>query len=65
MKALKTTDIKRLYFIRWFHPLVIIWKRIGIDYVHANELEIIDGVLTGKYLGEIVVKESRVFESYC
>jgi phosphoserine phosphatase len=46
-------------------PFVIIWKRIGIDYVHANELEIIDGVLTGKYLGEIVVKESRVFESYC
>jgi phosphoserine phosphatase len=27
-------------------------KRIGIDYVHANELEIIDG--NGKYLGEIV-----------
>jgi phosphoserine phosphatase len=28
-------------------------KGIGIDYVHANELEIIDGKLTGK-LGEIV-----------
>jgi phosphoserine phosphatase len=27
---------------------------LGIDYVHANELEIIDGKLTGKYLGEIV-----------
>ena len=27
---------------------------MGIDYVHANELEIIDGKLTGKYLGEIV-----------
>jgi phosphoserine phosphatase len=24
------------------------------DYVHANELEIIDGKLTGKYLGDIV-----------
>lgn len=29
-------------------------KELGIDYVHANELEIIDGKLTGKYLGEIV-----------
>jgi phosphoserine phosphatase len=35
-------------------PLWNYLKRIGIDYVHANELEIIDGVLTGKYLGEIV-----------
>jgi phosphoserine phosphatase len=31
----------------------------------TNELEIIDGVLTGKYLGEIVDGQSRVFESYC
>lgn len=29
-------------------------KELGIDYVHANELEIIDGKLTGKYIGEIV-----------
>ncbi|NRS87352.1 phosphoserine phosphatase [Flavobacterium sp. 7E] len=29
-------------------------KELGIDYVHANELEIIDGKLTGKYLGDIV-----------
>jgi phosphoserine phosphatase len=29
-------------------------KELGIDYVHANELEIKDGVLTGNYLGEIV-----------
>lgn len=29
-------------------------KELGIDYVHANELEIKDGKLTGKYLGEIV-----------
>ncbi|HSC74954.1 MAG TPA: phosphoserine phosphatase SerB [Pseudomonadales bacterium] len=28
--------------------------RLGIDYVHANELEIIDGKLTGRVLGEIV-----------
>ena len=29
-------------------------NELGIDYVHANELEIIDGKLTGNYLGEIV-----------
>ena len=29
-------------------------KELGIDYVHANELEIIDGKLTGKYIGDIV-----------
>ena len=29
-------------------------KELGIDYVHANELEIVNGKLTGKYLGEIV-----------
>ena len=29
-------------------------KELGIDYVHANELEIKDGKLTGNYLGEIV-----------
>jgi phosphoserine phosphatase len=29
-------------------------KELGIDYVFANQLEIKDGKLTGKYLGEIV-----------
>ncbi len=29
-------------------------KTLDIDYVHANELEIVDGVLTGGYIGEIV-----------
>ena len=29
-------------------------KELGIDYVHANQLEIINGKLTGNYLGEIV-----------
>lgn len=28
--------------------------KYGIDYVYANELEIIDGKLTGNYLGDIV-----------
>jgi len=29
-------------------------KKLGIDYVYANQLEIKDGILTGGYLGEIV-----------
>ncbi|MGE4291698.1 MAG: phosphoserine phosphatase SerB [Desulfovibrio sp.] len=29
-------------------------RRLGIDYVHANELEIKDGKLTGNVVGEIV-----------
>ena len=29
-------------------------RNFGIDYVYANELEIVDGKLTGRYLGEIV-----------
>jgi phosphoserine phosphatase len=36
------------YFGRW------IQERLKIDYVYANELEIIDGKLTGRVLGEIV-----------
>ena len=34
-------------------------KELGIDYVHANELEIKDGALTGNYLGEIVNGEKK------
>jgi phosphoserine phosphatase len=29
-------------------------QRFGFDYVYANELEIVDGKLTGRYLGEVV-----------
>lgn len=29
-------------------------KEFGVDYVHANELEIVDGKLTGNVVGEIV-----------
>ena len=29
-------------------------KELGFDYVHANELEIIDGKLTGNYIGDII-----------
>jgi len=36
------------FFGKWLQ------KRLGIDYVFANELEIVDGRLTGKLVGEIV-----------
>jgi phosphoserine phosphatase len=29
-------------------------KKLGIDYVYANQLEIVDGKLTGNYIGDIV-----------
>lgn len=29
-------------------------QRFGFDYVYANELEIVDGKLTGRYVGDIV-----------
>lgn len=29
-------------------------QKLGVDYVYANELEIIDGKLTGRYLGDVV-----------
>lgn len=29
-------------------------KKFGIDYVYANELEVKDGKLTGRYVGEVV-----------
>ena len=34
-------------------------KKLGIDYVYANDLEIKDGKLTGKHIGEIVNGEKK------
>jgi phosphoserine phosphatase len=53
MKALKYYGFKTAILSEG-STLEVFTKRIGIDYVHANELEIIDGKLTGKYLGDIV-----------
>nr|WP_315399042.1 phosphoserine phosphatase SerB [uncultured Duganella sp.] len=41
--------------------------RLGLDYTHANELEIVDGRLTGKVLGTIVDAEEkkRTVERVC
>lgn len=35
-------------------------KAIGVDYVKANHLEVKNGYLTGKTLGDIVTKETKV-----
>jgi phosphoserine phosphatase len=42
-------------------------KRLGLDYTHANELEIVDGKLTGKVVGGIVDAEEkkRTVERVC
>ena len=42
-------------------------ERLGLDYTHANTLEIIDGKLTGKVLGGIVDAEEkqRTVERVC
>ncbi|BDQ33941.1 phosphoserine phosphatase SerB [Pseudodesulfovibrio portus] len=37
----------------------ILKQKFGIDYVYANELEIVDGKLTGKALGDIVDAEKK------
>ncbi len=34
-------------------------ERLGLDYAYANELEIIDGVLTGKVIGDIIDAEAK------
>ncbi len=36
-------------------------KKLGVDHVYANELEIIDGKLTGNVLGTIVNAERKAF----
>lgn len=44
-----------------FHELVNpIARELEIDYVRANHLEVVDGILTGKTLGEIVTKDVKV-----
>ncbi|AYM79619.1 phosphoserine phosphatase SerB [Janthinobacterium agaricidamnosum] len=42
-------------------------ERLGLDYTHANELQIVDGKLTGKVLGGIVDAEEkqRTVERVC
>ena len=34
-------------------------RRVGLDYAHANELEIVDGKLTGHVLGEVLDAQGK------
>lgn len=44
-----------------FHENVdILAERLGIDYVKANRLEVLDGRLTGKTVGDVVTKATKV-----
>ena len=55
MSALKRTGYKIAILSGGFTYIGNVLKnRYGIDYVYANELEIVDGKLTGRYLGEVV-----------
>lgn len=55
MKTLKTVGFKIAILSGGFTYFGEFLKRkFGIDYVYANELEVIDGKLTGKYVGDIV-----------
>lgn len=62
-----TEGVERLMFVlkRYGYKIAILsggftyfgeylQKKFGIDYVYANELEIIDGKLTGRYIGDVV-----------
>ena len=62
-----TEGVERLMFVlkRYGYKIAILsggftffgeylQKKFGIDYVYANELEVEDGKLTGRYLGEVV-----------
>ena len=59
-----TEGVERLMFVlkRYGYKIAILsggftffgeylQKKFGIDYVYANELEIVDGKLTGRYVG--------------
>ena len=37
----------------------VLQRRLGIDFVHANELEIVDGKLTGRHLGPIIDAQAK------
>ncbi|MBR5323527.1 MAG: phosphoserine phosphatase SerB [Muribaculaceae bacterium] len=55
MKTLKTVGFKIAILSGGFTYFGEYLKRkFGIDYVYANELEVIDGKLTGRHIGDIV-----------
>ncbi len=55
MRTLQKLGYKTAILSGGFHYFGLrLQQQLGIDYVHANTLEIVDGKLTGRVLGEIV-----------
>lgn len=55
MKALKMIGYKTAILSGGFTYFgKYLQQKFGFDYVYANELEIVDGKLTGRYLGDVV-----------
>lgn len=55
MKTLKTVGFKIAILSGGFTYFgEYLKQKFGVDYVYANELEVVDGKLTGKYVGDIV-----------
>jgi phosphoserine phosphatase len=68
LKAVQAAGLKTLLVSGGFTYFTERLKtRLGLDYTHANSLEIIDGKLTGEVLGGIVDAEAKkaTVESVC
>lgn len=68
LKAVQAAGLKTLLVSGGFTFFTSRLKeRLGLDYTHANELEIVDGKLTGKVVGGIVDAEEkkRTVERVC
>ncbi len=68
LKAVRAAGLKTLLVSGGFTFFTSRLKeRMGLDYTHANELEIVDGKLTGKVIGGIVDadEKKRTVERVC
>jgi phosphoserine phosphatase len=68
LKAVQAAGLKTLLVSGGFTYFTERLKqRLGLDYIHANQLEIVDGKLTGKVVGAIVDAEEkkRTVERVC
>lgn len=68
LKAVQAAGLKTLLVSGGFTFFTSRLKaRMGLDYTHANELEIVDGKLTGKVIGGIVDadEKKRTVERVC
>ncbi|HEL1619001.1 TPA: phosphoserine phosphatase SerB [Streptococcus suis] len=60
VEELKNRGYKVAVVSGGFHETVDrLAAQLDLDYVRANRLEVVDGVLTGQVLGEIVTKETK------